>query len=166
MKHTSQFEGTGAAGDSWWQRRTGTKGLTWKNKSNTEMFPSSFVPEMASSIFLRAPKVVMPSSFRSWSVRVRNVWRSIWKQQQVHFTRLKPTRKTLLNQHSDEMYYSKHVPSHFLQFLPTFTLLHTEYNVGIYFKKTPHLNRVYSHSYSELTGWCLTGTLYQVQNLS
>lgn len=40
----------------------------------------SFVPEMASSIFLRAPKVVMPSSFRSWSVRVRNVCRSIWKQ--------------------------------------------------------------------------------------
>lgn len=38
----------------------------------------SFVPEMARSIFLRAPKVVMPSSFRSWSVRVRNVCRSIW----------------------------------------------------------------------------------------
>ena len=35
------------------------------------------VPEMARSIFLRAPNVVMPSSFRSWSVRVRNVWRSI-----------------------------------------------------------------------------------------
>lgn len=36
-------------------------------------------PEMASSIFLRAPNVVMPSSFRSWSVSVRNVWRSIWE---------------------------------------------------------------------------------------
>lgn len=38
--------------------------------------------EIASSIFLRAPKVVIPSSFRSWSVSVRNVWRSIsccWK---------------------------------------------------------------------------------------
>lgn len=45
----------------------------------------SFVPEMARSIFLRAPKVVMPSSFRSWSVRVRNVCRSIWKQQQQQY---------------------------------------------------------------------------------
>lgn len=52
--------------------------LMWIYKSNTGMFPSSFLPEMASSIFLRAPKVVMPSSFRSWSVRVRKVWRSIW----------------------------------------------------------------------------------------
>lgn len=42
-----------------------------------------FVPEMASSIFLRAPNVVIPSSFRSWSVRVRKVWRSIWKQQRI-----------------------------------------------------------------------------------
>lgn len=43
----------------------------------------AFVPEMASSIFLRAPNVVIPSSFRSWSVRVRKVWRSIWKQQRI-----------------------------------------------------------------------------------
>lgn len=39
-----------------------------------------FVPEMASSIFLRAPNVVMPNSLRSWSVRVKNVWRSIWNR--------------------------------------------------------------------------------------
>lgn len=56
-----------------------------KNKNDTKTC-SSFVPEMASSIFLRAPNVVMPSSFRSWSVRVRKVWRSICKQQQVDLT--------------------------------------------------------------------------------
>lgn len=60
----------------------------WKNDKTKCSWRASarsapFVPEMASSIFLRAPKVVIPSSFRSWSVRVRNVWRSIWKQQAI-----------------------------------------------------------------------------------
>lgn len=55
-----------------------------KNKKPTSTCSFLFVPEMASSIFLRAPKVVMPSSFRSWSVRVRNVWRSIWRKQQIN----------------------------------------------------------------------------------
>lgn len=51
-----------------------------KIKCNKRMLFLNFffsIPEIASSIFLRAPKVVIPSSFRSWSVSVRNVWRSI-----------------------------------------------------------------------------------------
>lgn len=53
---------------------------TEKDKMQQENALSEFffsIPEIASSIFLRAPKVVIPSSFRSWSVSVRNVWRSI-----------------------------------------------------------------------------------------
>lgn len=41
-----------------------------------------FSSEIASNIFLLAPNVVIPSSFKSWSVSVRNVCRSIsccWK---------------------------------------------------------------------------------------
>lgn len=39
---------------------------------------AKFLPEIAISIFLLAPNVDTPTSFRSSSERVRNVWKSIW----------------------------------------------------------------------------------------
>ena len=48
--------------------------LTYKTNHNAL---GNHSPEMANRILLLAPKVVMPSSFRSLSVKVRKVERSI-----------------------------------------------------------------------------------------
>lgn len=46
-------------------------------KRPAEIIPITYLPAIASSILRRAPSVVIPKSFRSWSVNVKNVCISI-----------------------------------------------------------------------------------------